>query len=189
MAFAARRDGTRPSQRLTGTTVTQGLGFIMVKGYSIPQIALHWGVALLILFQLVFGEAMGQAWRSVRQGATAAMTGMVWAHILVGIAVLALVVWRLWLRFSRGAPEAASGESKAVRLAGAVSHWALYGLMVAAPVTGLLAWYGGVTALAAVHVLAKPLFILLIGLHVIASLWHQFVRKDGVMARMVRPVE
>ncbi len=158
----------------------------MVKGYSTAQIALHWVVAGLILFQLIFGEAMGQAWRSVRQGVAADMTLMVWAHILVGIAVLALVVWRLWLRVTRGAPGAPAGEGTALRLAGAAGHWALYALMVLAPVTGLLAWYGGITSLAQVHELLKPAFIILIALHFLAALYHQFIRKDGLIRRMMR---
>ena len=35
----------------------------MVKGYSRWQIMLHWGVCALIVFQLIFGEDMGPAWR------------------------------------------------------------------------------------------------------------------------------
>ena len=111
----------------------------MIKGYPIPQIALHRGVALPIRFQRVFGASMDPAWRAVRQGTAADLTTMVRAHILVGIAVLAL-----------------------------------------------LAWYGGITALADGHRLAKPLFIVLIGLQVLAARWHHLVRKDGLIGRMVR---
>ncbi len=39
-----------------------------LKGYSLTQIRLHWVVAVLIVFQLIFGEDMGQAWRTVREG-------------------------------------------------------------------------------------------------------------------------
>ena len=128
----------------------------MVKGYSRWQIMLHWGVGALIVFQLIFGEDMGPAWRAVRNSAAADMTVMVWAHILVGIAVLALVVWRLALRLTRGVPDAPERESNLIRLAGSLGHWALYGLMILAPVTGLLAWYGGITSLAEVHELPSP---------------------------------
>lgn len=36
------------------------------------------------------------------------------------------------------------------------------------------------------HKLFQPLFYVLIGLHVLAALWHQFVRKDGLIKRMMR---
>ena len=61
---------------------------VTVTGCSTARIALHWGVARLILFQLVCGEGMGPDWRAVRQGGAADLTTMVWAHILVGIVVL-----------------------------------------------------------------------------------------------------
>ena len=37
------------------------------------------------------------------------------------------------------------------------------------------------------HTYAKPVFISLIALHVTASLYHQFWRKDGLLMRMLRP--
>lgn len=42
-----------------------------LTGFSRSQIALHWIVALLIGFQLVIGEAMGSAFRTVMQGGVA----------------------------------------------------------------------------------------------------------------------
>ena len=41
-----------------------------LKGYSTSQIALHWLVAVLILFQLIFGEDMGGAWDAFEEGRT-----------------------------------------------------------------------------------------------------------------------
>ena len=56
--------------------------------------------------------------------------------------------------------------------------------MFAAPISGLLAWYGGVLSAADVHELFKPLIIILVVLHVAAALWHHFIRKDGLLNRM-----
>ena len=161
----------------------------MVKGYSRTQIALHWAVAALIVFQLIFGEEMGTAWEAVEDGLAPNMTLTVWAHIVAGSAVLALVVWRLALRLTRGVPDAPAGEPAALRMAGHLGHWALYALMVATPVTGLLAWYGGITSLAEVHELAKPALIVLILIHVAAAFYHQFRIKDGLMDRMRKPLD
>jgi cytochrome b561 len=157
------------------------------KGFSLTQILLHWVVAALIVFQLIFGESMGDAWRQVRQGTVPAFDPMVTAHIYAGIAILALVAWRLVLRFRRGVPVPPAALSQMMQLAGSVGHWALYALMVVAPVSGLLAWYGGVDTAAEVHELLKPALIILIALHVAAALWHQFWLKDGTLLKMRNP--
>lgn len=159
-----------------------------LKGYSATQIALHWGVAGLILFQLIFGEDMGSAWRSVEKALPPEMNLGVWAHIIAGIAVLVLVLWRLSLRFSRGAPEVPQA-SVVMMQAAKWGHWALYAVMLLAPISGLLAWYGGVAPAAEVHELFKPVLIVLIAGHVVAALYHQFIRKDGLLLRMKRPLD
>jgi cytochrome b561 len=159
------------------------------NGFSLAQIRLHWAVAALILFQIIFGDQIGHAWRAVKQGGTPQMTVLVWAHIGVGIAVLVLAIWRLVLRRKRGVPAAPAGLSKRAVLAGEVGHWALYALMIAAPVTGLAAWFGGVMAAGEVHEMLKPVIIILVLLHVAAALWHHFVRKDGLLLRMKKPLD
>ena len=159
--------------------------FIVVKGFSRIQIALHWGVAALILFNLLMDNGLGQLLRQIQQGGMATTTTIAWAHIIAGSLVLALVLWRLALRFTRGVPAAPEGESRMLRLAGEAGHVALDALMIALPVTGLLAWYGGVTALADLHggVLKVLLWIVIIG-HVVAALYHQFILRDGLVNRM-----
>lgn len=156
-------------------------------GYSGIQILLHWVIGLLIVFQLIFGEDMGQAWNTFEKGGVPVMGTMVWAHILVGIAVLLLALWRLTLRLTRGAPPAPKGESAAATLAAHITHWTFYALMILFPVTGLLAWYGGYEAMAEVHQFFKPVLIVLILLHLVAALWHQFWLKDNLLARMKGP--
>lgn len=123
----------------------------MVKGFSITQIALHWAVAIMIVFQLLLGEDMSSLWRKMKQGNVVPTTTAAWAHIIVGSLVLALVLWRLTLRFARGVPAAPQGESALLTKAGDVGHVLLYVLMIALPVTGLLVWFGGVTFLADIH--------------------------------------
>ena len=68
-------------------------------------------------------------------------------------------------------------------------HWALYVVMLLAPMTGLAAWYGGVATAAEVHELFKPVIIVLVAGHVAAALYHQFIRKDGLLLRMKRPLD
>lgn len=154
------------------------------RGYSTAQIGLHWVIAVLIVFQLIFGEDMGSAWRSFAKGEEVVLGTSAWAHILAGIAVLVLVVWRLGLRWTRGVPDAPAGTSERSALAADLGHKILYALMVLAPVSGLLAWYGGITALAEVHEWFKPAFFVFIAIHVLAALWHHFGLKDGLLDRM-----
>lgn len=156
------------------------------KGYSPVQITLHWAIAVLIVFQLIFGEDMSQVWRGLKTTGVATLGTWAWAHILAGIAVLAFSLWRVLLRLSHGAPDAPKGSSPLVIKASAAVHGLLYVLMFAAPISGLAAWYGGVDTAAEVHQILKPAFIILIAGHVAAALWHQFWLKDGLMDRMRR---
>ena len=159
----------------------------VVRGYSILQIGLHWLIAALVLVQLVFGESMAEFVEAAEEGeAVSALDArLAGVHYYFGLAILALVAVRLVLRFRRGAPPAPDANP-ALELAGKVSHWLFYALLVVAPITGLLGYYLG-DPFGEVHELAKPVFIGLIALHVAASLYHQFWRKDGLLMRMLRP--
>lgn len=107
------------------------------------------------------------------------------AHYYFGLAILALVAVRLVIRFRRGAPPAPDA-SPALELAGKISHWLFYALLVLSPITGLLGYYFG-DPFGEAHELAKPVFIGLIVVHVAATLYHQFWLKDGLLMRMLRP--
>ncbi len=173
--------------RLNDKGTREGHILAIPNGYSGTQIVLHWVIGAMIIFQLVFGEDMGGVWRSVETGGIATMSVMVWAHIVVGSAVLALVVWRLALRLTRGVPAAPEGEARQLQLAAQIGHWAFYALMVLFPVTGLMAWFGGFNDLAEVHKLLKPVILVLIAVHLLAALRHQFWLKDNLLARMKTP--
>ncbi|HEV7286534.1 MAG TPA: cytochrome b/b6 domain-containing protein [Kaistia sp.] len=67
-----------------------------------------------------------------------------------------------------------------------LTHIAFYVLLVAVPVTGILA-YWFIPSLGDVHELGKPAFIVLIALHAAAALWHQFWLRDGLLLRMLKP--
>lgn len=158
-----------------------------VRGYSILQIGLHWLIAALVLVQLVFGESMTAFVEAAEEGEAVSTLDarLAAAHYYFGIAILGLVGVRLVLRLGRGAtpgPEA----NRALELAGRISHWLFYVLLFVVPTTGLLAYYFG-DPFGEIHELGKPVFIGLIALHVAASLYHQFWRKDGLLMRMLRP--
>jgi cytochrome b561 len=160
----------------------------MVKGFSRVQIGLHWAVAALILFNLMIDNDLGDLMRQVNMGGTPTTTTLAWAHIIAGSLVLALVVWRLALRWTRGVPAAPEGDSRMMKLAGGAGHVALYVLMIGMPVTGLLSWFGGITSLGALHgeLLKVLLWLVIIG-HILAAFYHQFILKDGLLNRMRKP--
>ena len=155
-------------------------------GYSATQIALHWVIALLVLFQLLFGESMGAIRRAARRGLVADPSD-VWLsdlHYWVGLSIILLVLIRIGLRWRFGLPTAAR-EDWTARIASAL-HRLFYVMLLAAPVTGLVAYYYP-SSLGEVHELFKPVFIVLITIHAAAALWHQFWLKDGLLVRMIRP--
>lgn len=158
------------------------------RGYSLYQIGLHWVIAALVFAQLIFGESMTEAIEAAEEGeAVSALEGtLANMHYYFGIAILVLVAVRLVLRLRSGVPPPPPETSGAIELAGRVSHWLFYALLVVVPVTGLLGFYYG-DPYGEWHTYAKPVFIGLIALHVAASLYHQFWRKDGLMMRMVKP--
>ena len=158
----------------------------MPKGYSSAQIGLHWIIALLIALQFLFNEPMGEAFDSVMRGTVPPFSWAVWAHIAGGVAILALVLWRVALRRSRGVPPPPEGEGTLLGRAASLGHWALYALMVLMPVSGLVAWFGGVDTAGEAHGLMSNLMLFVLAVHVAAALWHQFWLKDHLLLRMMR---
>lgn len=159
-----------------------------IQGYSPLQIGLHWVIAALVIFQIVFGEEIKHLGRTLNRGTDPETATLVLGnlHIWAGIAILALTVWRLALRFTRGAPAPAGGTALTLAIMKA-AHGLFYALLLAMPVTGLVAWYLGVHDAGEIHEVMKPVFVLLIALHVLAVVWHRAVLKDDTMARMLRP--
>jgi cytochrome b561 len=110
---------------------------------------------------------------------------LVLAHVAGGGLVLLVALWRLRLRAGRAAPAAAGASATQRALAGA-THLGLYALMILMPVSGSLAWFGGVELAAQGHNLLKLALLALVALHVAGALYHHFVLKDGLLDRMRR---
>ncbi len=83
----------------------------MANGFSLAQIALHWLVAGLILYNLPTGDAMSQLWRQIGQGTATPTTHAARVHTTVGSVVLAFALWRLVLRFTRVCPQRPTGKA------------------------------------------------------------------------------
>lgn len=164
---------------------------------------LHWLTAVLMLLVYVFIEQRGLFERG-----TPARALMMQSHFWTGLLILALLAWRIVLR-RRGAlppitPALPAWQAWPARLL----HVALYAFMLAMPVLGLAtAWADDKTLLLPFTQIALPSLIApgealahrledlhgslgeagywLIGLHVLAALYHHLVRRDDTLRRML----
>ena len=155
--------------------------------YSLPQRALHWLTAALILYSLLLPGEIEHVVDAVRGGK--APTSEQWAsaniHVYIGLAVLGLTLLRLVLRFTQGAPAAPASEPAPLRMLAAATHGALYLLLLAMPAAGIAKYYFDVGIAGFVHggPMKLALWILVI-VHVVGALVHKFVWKTDVMERM-----
>jgi len=176
-----------------------------VEIYRRPARVLHWLTVALVAIQVPVGIWMN--YRGNVRNVWDALTGALYnGHKLLGVTILAVVVVRLAYRFTRGAPPDEPTLAPWQKLASHVNHWGMYLLLVCVPVAGYvgislfpaLDIFGlfslpAVTApnkaaantVLAVHKGLAAALVLLIAVHVAAALFHYFVRKDNVLARMI----
>jgi cytochrome b561 len=160
--------------------------------------ALHWLLALLLIAMLAAGTF---SLKVVPNAAPEKLT-LLRVHMLMGVSILVLMVLRLVARLTTEHPAPAStGNALLDHLAPWV-HWVLYGLVfvMAGSGIGMAARAGlpeivfsGIGSLPenfhafpqrAVHGIVARLLMLTIALHVVAALYHQFVKRDGLLSRM-----
>ena len=164
--------------------------------------ALHWAVVLLILLIATFGLLMDELPRSPRWF-------WVWtAHKSLGLTVLALALLRLAWRLYAGAPAPVPGTPPWQARIAAATHWLLYGIVFAMPLSGWLydsasglrplRWFGGpeVPKLVApdrtiadvagdAHEWLFWGLVALVALHAGAALYHHFFLRDATLQRML----
>jgi cytochrome b561 len=177
--------------------------------YDTLSRAFHWLTAIVVTIAFILGP--GGFGRLMRQGVDpATRSDIVW-HESLGILVLALTLCRLvWVAFRPAAPQFSIASG--MQLAAKLMHLALWALLLAVPLTALLALgseahpltlLGGVridrmpmissSPLAKladwgdVHQLLGDAIMWLAGLHAVASIYHHLVLKDGVLLAMLPP--
>lgn len=156
------------------------------QAYTLPQRALHWLMALLILFNLIFSEGIEEWDRAMDSGAvTPEQVASANIHAYVGFAILALAVLRLMLRFVQGAPDAPAAEPPLFQLAAKIAHGAFYVLFFVMPILGILKYYGDVDLAGFLHAGPVKLVLwVLIAVHVLAIPVHRLLWKSSIMSRM-----
>jgi len=162
--------------------------------------AIHWIVAVLVA--TAYGVAILR--EDLPKGDFRSF--LLGFHMWIGMAVFLLSIVRLGWRPAAPALDPAPG-TPAMRMAARAVHVALYLMLLALPLIGLLAAWGkgrpvtlfGLMPLASplpidrelggrledLHQLAGHALMILAGLHAAAAIAHQWVMKDGTLARML----
>lgn len=159
--------------------------------FSVAQRLVHWVTVLLIGWQFIAASGFDAAKAARRTGA--ALDGvsafLIQSHFIAGFAILALVLCRLWLRFTQGVPAEPENEPAIFKLLAKITHVGLYVVLLAMPLSGIAFKYLGLDFARFPHEgPLKGLMILLIAMHVGGALIHQFIWKTDVLARMTRGV-
>jgi len=166
--------------------------------YGSGAIAFHWIMVPLVITVGILG-LLHDTWPKQTQG--------FWIniHALIGVLVWMLVIARFWWRRRHPPPALPQSVGEiAARLSKAM-HGLLYLLMFVIPIIGVVTfiWHGRAFNFGLFQIkfairsnreifhptenmhgyLAYALF-LLAGMHVMAALWHHFVRRDTVLMRM-----
>ncbi|WP_240221223.1 cytochrome b [Rheinheimera hassiensis] len=168
--------------------------------FSLSMRLFHWGMAALVFAMLTAGLLM-----------VASLDGwqltVLTAHKVFGVIAVLLVSARLINRLRQAIPALPDDLSHWQKMSARVSHWLLYGLLFAMPVSGYLMQYFAarpidvfgwfrLPAALNVDIYTYALFrelhsvfaialICLIALHIGAALHHHIIRKDKVLKSML----
>ncbi len=162
---------------------------------------LHWLIVVLLIAQFIF------AWIMPHIGRDTPVTTLISLHFTFGVIVLAVAIVRLVWRATHPEPAPENGLPPWQHLSALIVHWLLYALLFVIPLLGWMdasrrgmpvvmfglelpklletrapgwGWTGDVHGL-----LANYAMLALVALHVTAALYHQFIRHDGVLKRML----
>lgn len=156
-------------------------------GYSKAQIVLHWVTVVLVALQFLFHDGIAEAFDAGLDAGAMTMTAPAGLHMGIGMVILGIAIYRLFLRSSEGTPPPPEGEPGWAKLAAKATHIAFYGLLFLLPVTGAVAWAQGAEGAGEAHEVLRGILFILIVAHVGAVLVHQFVWKTSLINRMTRP--
>ena len=167
--------------------------------YSKRIVIIHWLTLALVIAAWFLGDMLAEATDDNK----ATLTGYV-IHILVGGTILLLTLARIYFRRSDGTPPLLADSAINQTVAKTV-HYTLYTLLILLPVSGIatLISSGAATALLSgnasllpkeddykdllaleVHETLVTVLIVLVVLHILGAVKHQFIMKDGLMNRM-----
>lgn len=161
----------------------------------------HWGIFALFVYMYYLALTMMDMKPSPEKWS---MYGL---HKSWGMVILFLVFLRISWRMMNPVPKDPEGFSKMQSLVAKAGHYALYLAMIVMPVSGYtmsMAGGHGITVFGAwkvpdligvdkplgglahdVHEISSTVIYFLVAAHVLAALYHHFIRKDDVLKRML----
>lgn len=167
------------------------------KRYHPALVAIHWLMALLVIIMLGVGKVVmpGVSPEDPQK------VMMLQFHAYIGMALTVLLVIRLVLRYATKRPAPADAGNAFLNFVAKATHFLLYAFMFGMVLSGL-----GMFQLANLpavfsgaqpypsnffdfpprigHGLTSWLLLVLVALHFGAAMYHQFIRKDGLLGRM-----
>lgn len=167
-----------------------------VNRYHPALVTLHWLIALLIFTVALLGIYLDDF------ASAAQKPGLLGIHMAVGLLTLVLMVVRIIVRANTPKPAPVTAGNAFFDWIGKATHIGLYIFVILTTGTGMLTSmqgnlmsivYGGTGTLPADffsitafigHVISLPVLILTIFLHIGAALYHQFLLRDNLLARM-----
>jgi cytochrome b561 len=183
-------------------TMQRSPNFASAERYSRTAIGLHWLIALLI----VCGFYLGWIMTDIPGFTPTKLKYFSW-HKWIGVTIFALAVIRVLWRATHQAPPLPRRIAGWQKGMAHLVHFLLYALMIVIPVSGYLyssaagiqVVYLGIVPLPTliapdkalkvtlrlVHIYLNYTLLVMVGLHVLAALKHQFVDRDGLLARMI----
>ncbi|MDW3680482.1 cytochrome b [Cupriavidus sp. CV2] len=175
---------------------------LSASAYGATAIGLHWIIALLIF--AAFG--LGLYMTSIPGLSMLKLKLFSW-HKWIGVTIFAFAVLRVLWRATHRVPAPAAGTPAWQAKAAHVAHLLLYALIVVVPITGYLyssasgvpVVYLGIWQLPAliekndelkeilklVHIWLNYLMAVIVVVHAAAAIKHQFIERDGTLARML----
>ncbi len=164
---------------------------------------MHWLSAVMVLFLVPVGLYLGYF-----DPPDGALTDRLYnLHESFGVLLWVLVLVRLVSRQFAGVPAMPADTPRAIHLAATLNHWALYAMLLIQPLTGFLGNNAGGYNLVWFNVLPIPdpvgkndplsntlftlhsyggwILIALVLMHLAGAAYHGFIRRDGVVGRMV----
>jgi cytochrome b561 len=162
-------------------------------------VALHWLIAILIFIALIAGGFVLEHIPNDDPEKIQALG----PHMTVGLILLVLMIARLIVRLSTRKPAHAETGNALLDRLGRATHWLFYIAVLGMAGSGMamsvqaglpeIVFQGSGAPLPEsfwdfparrAHAAFSLLLWGLIGLHVAAALWHQFIRRDGLFRRM-----
>lgn len=170
-----------------------------IARYATPMIVLHWLLALLILATLGVGIFVLE---DMPNDAPAKL-GVLKFHMIGGAVIGLLTAIRVLLRVTVRRPPAVTTGVALMDLVAALVHWGLYVLVLAMVASGIATAVQAdlPTLLSSVptgrlptsftqyparmaHSAIAAILLLTIALHLLAAVYHQWIRRDGLLSRM-----